>query len=318
MQVRGIDVSVYQKNVDYNKVKASGIDFVIIRAGFGRSVSQKDKQFETHYKNAKAAGLGVGAYWYSYAMSPADAEQEAKAFLEVVKGKQFDYPVYYDVEEGKQFALGKTAVSNIIKAFLSTVEAAGYWVGLYCSTYYLNTYVTEDIRNRYAIWVAQYSKSCSYKGQHGIWQYGVAGNSKWDTFSTKAVSGVNGECDLDYCYIDYPSAIKGAGLNGYNKVNVVVTPAVTTKTVDEVAQEVIDGKWGNGNERKSKLESAGYDYSAVQAKVNNLVKKKSVDELAKEVIAGKWGVGDARKKALTVAGYDYSAVQKRVNQLMKK
>lgn len=94
-----------------------------------------------------------------------------------------------------------------------------------------------------------------------------------------------------------------------------------TKTVDEIAQEVIAGKWGTGDTRKTKLTAAGYDYSTVQAKVNAILKGnpvKSVTEVAKEVIAGKWGNGDERKKKLTQAGYDFNAVQKKVNELLKK
>ena len=89
-----------------------------------------------------------------------------------------------------------------------------------------------------------------------------------------------------------------------------------------VAKEVIAGKWGNGDDRKKKLQAAGYDYAAVQAEVNRLAKggsskKKSVTAVAKEAIAGKWGNGDARKKKLQAAGYDYNAVQKEVNRLLK-
>ena len=96
---------------------------------------------------------------------------------------------------------------------------------------------------------------------------------------------------------------------------------VSSKSIDELAQEVIQGKWGNGEERKNRLISAGYDYSAVQAKVNELMggieSTKSVDQLAREVIYGYWGNGQDRKNRLTAAGYDYSAVQNRVNELLK-
>ena len=113
--------------------------------------------------------------------------------------------------------------------------------------------------------------------------------------------------------------IRGFGVPKYTSKTVTTTK----KTVAEVAQEVIQGLWGNGDDRKTKLTNAGYNYSEVQSKVNELLSgkttttaKKTVDELAKEVINGKWGNGDARKKALTDAGYDYSAVQQKVNQLM--
>ena len=104
-------------------------------------------------------------------------------------------------------------------------------------------------------------------------------------------------------------------------VNAKNTPVL--KSIDEVAQEVLDGKWGNGTARKTALTNAGYDYAKVQAKVNELVKAKntpalkSIDEVAKEVLNGKWGNGTARKKALTEAGYDYAKVQAKVNELVK-
>ena len=97
--IKGIDVSSWQGNIDFGKVKASGIDFVIIRAGYGREVSQIDKCFVQNYNAAKVAGLDVGAYWYSYADSAEDAVKEAKACMEVIKGKKFEYPIYFDLEK---------------------------------------------------------------------------------------------------------------------------------------------------------------------------------------------------------------------------
>ena len=97
-------------------------------------------------------------------------------------------------------------------------------------------------------------------------------------------------------------------------------PGTGKKSVEAVAKEVLAGKWGNGEDRKKRLQAAGYDYPAVQAKVNELVKssnKKSVEAVAKEVIAGKWGNGENRKKKLQAAGYDYGAVQRKVNELMR-
>ena len=113
MKVTAIDVSYCQTGVDYNKVKNSGIDAVIIRAGFGKETYQKDSEFETHYRNAKRAGLAVGVYWYSYAYSVAEAKQEAKVCLECIKGKTLELPVYYDLEESGQTRLGMSALTNI-------------------------------------------------------------------------------------------------------------------------------------------------------------------------------------------------------------
>ena len=209
MTKNGIDVSKHQGTIDWKKVKSSGkVEFAIIRAGYGKVITQKDPKFETNYAQCRANGIPVGAYWYSYALSVDEARQEAKVFLEVIKGKQFEYPVYFDLEEKKQFALGKAKCSEIAKAFLETVEKAGYFVGLYMSKSPLETYITEEIRNRYAVWVAHYCVlQTSYSGQFGMWQ-------KSDT---ETVSGISGNVDLDECYQNYPVIIKNAGLNGFSK-----------------------------------------------------------------------------------------------------
>ncbi|MDE5754396.1 MAG: glycoside hydrolase family 25 protein, partial [Oscillospiraceae bacterium] len=209
MLCKGIDVSRHQGNIDWKKVRNSGkVDFAILRAGYGKVISQKDSKFEEYYAQCNANQIPVGTYWYSYAMSEWEARQEAEVFLQVIQGKQFAYPVYFDLEEPKQFALGKTKCSSIAKAFLETVENAGYFVGLYMSKSALESYITEEIRNRYAVWVAHYGvNKTSYAGQFGMWQ-------KSDTGS---VSGISGNVDLDECYQDYPALIQNAGLNGFVK-----------------------------------------------------------------------------------------------------
>lgn len=320
--IKGIDVSSWQGNIDFAKVKASGIDFVIIRAGYGRETRQNDNCFEVNYRNAKAAGLDVGAYWYSYADSAEDTVKEAKACMEVIKGKKFEFPIYFDLEEQSQFAKGRNFCDSIIKAFCGELEKNGYLAGLYCSTYYLNNYISNAIAGKYALWVAQYNYRCTYTAnKYGIWQYSSEGR----------INGISGNVDMDYCYTDYPNIVKNGGYNGYKKTTAKKTTAtekkttstattVKKKTVDELAKEVIVGKWAAGDERKQKLIAAGYDYSKVQARVNELMVNqtlKSVDEIAKEVIQGKWGNGDERKQKLISSGYDYGKVQARVNELMK-
>ena len=210
MSMRGIDVSTYQRNVDYKKLKAAGVQFVIIRAGFGDVISyphQKDPMFESHYSAAKAAGLHVGAYWYSYATTVAGAKREAQGFLQTIKGKQFDMPVYIDLEERSQFNTGRTNCSAMVKAFCDTLEAANYWAGLYISRSPLQDYITTDVANKYSLWVAEYASRCNYSGTVDIWQY----------TSSARYNGYNGNLDADICYKDYPALIKAAGKNGYPK-----------------------------------------------------------------------------------------------------
>ena len=216
--LKGIDVSYCQNEVDWDTAKASGlVDFAILRAGYGRETSQVDTQFERNYAACKRLGIPCGAYWFSYAMSADEAKREAQVFLQTIKGKSFEYPVYMDLELAKQFALGKAACSAIVDAFLSVLEQSGYYAGLYCSTYYLDNYLSDSIKSRYTVWCAQYASKCTYQNPYGIWQYNVAGNEEYDIIGQKSIPGIIGECDMDYCYTDYPAIIKAAGLNGFAK-----------------------------------------------------------------------------------------------------
>lgn len=198
---KGIDISYCQTQVTWSEVTA---EFVIVKAG---QRDFTDPMFESHYKGAKAAGIPVGAYWYLDALTVEDAQKEADAFIQRLSGKQFEYPVFLDLENESQFQLGKKKVSELIRAFLERVEKAGYWVGLYMSKSQLENYVEDDIKIRYCIWLAQWDVSKpTYGGAYGIWQYKVG-----------KAAGIKGDCDLDYSYVDYPAQIKAKGLNGYGK-----------------------------------------------------------------------------------------------------
>lgn len=206
--MNGIDISKHNGSIDWQKVKASGkVDFAIVRAGFGKWGTQKDEKFEANYNGAKAVGIPVGAYWYSYAMSESEARQEADVFLKIIKGKQFEFPVYYDVEEAKQFALGKEKISAIIRAFLEKVESAGYYVGLYGSKSSLSTHTADDIKNRYTIWLAHWVNQTNYSGAYAVWQYSEKGS----------VPGISGNVDLNVCNTDFPAIIPPGGFNGFPK-----------------------------------------------------------------------------------------------------
>ena len=219
--MKGIDVSVHNGKIDWQKVRAAGIDFAILRAGYGRLASQRDNRFEENYAGAKAAGIPVGAYWYSYAMSEDEARLEADVFLSVIKGKQFEFPVYYDVEEKKQFDLGKEKVSAIMRAFLERVESAGYFTGLYGCASSLTTHTADDIKSRYTIWLAHWCNQTNYSGAYGIWQHSEKGS----------VDGINGNVDLDICYKDFPTVIKNKGLNGWAKSSTPAPDVLDTATV---------------------------------------------------------------------------------------
>ena len=196
----GIDVSKYQDTIDWPTV-AQNKYFAIIRAGYG--FGHIDNFYEHNYEQAKAAGVKVGAYWYSYAGSVSDAEQEAYYVVQALKGKQFEWPIYYDIEEKSIFEAG--IANDIAKAFCNILEANKYYCGIYCSTYYLNTYFNDDVKNRYTIWLAHWDVDVpTYKGDYKVWQY-----------TKGTVPGINGDCDLDKGYLDFEPVMKENGLNGY-------------------------------------------------------------------------------------------------------
>lgn len=219
----GIDVSYAQGYINWAKVKT---DFVIMRIGYGRLTSQTDVQFANNYLGCQKYGIPKGGYWYAYATTPADAINEAKACLAIIKGKKFEYPIYYDIEESKILNTGKENVTAIAKAFCSTLEKAGYFVGIYSTRSALENHFTDDIKKRYAVWLANVAdgngnplNSTGYKGSYGMWQYSWVGK----------VNGINGNVDSDRGYIDYPSTIKSKGLNGYKKA----TATPKQKTIEQ-------------------------------------------------------------------------------------
>lgn len=231
---KGIDVSQWQGNIDFNKVKADGVDFVIIRAGYGKVASQKDPFFDSNYESAKRAGLGVGVYWYSYADSVESAMQEAKTCLDIIKGKTFEYPIYFDIEENSQFNRGKAFCSSITRTFCDTLEKAGYWAGIYTGRFAINTYFDDEIKSgkRYALWIAEWASILSFTGDCGMWQSSDKGK----------VNGIAGNVDMDVCYVDYPALIKNAGLNGFSKSTTTSAPATPVKPTQTATKTIKAGQ----------------------------------------------------------------------------
>ncbi|MDE6131746.1 MAG: glycoside hydrolase family 25 protein [Oscillospiraceae bacterium] len=203
-----IDVSKHNGTINWSDVKKDGIEGVIIRAGHGKLASQKDPMFETNYKGALTAGLHIGAYWYSYAVTAAEAKNEAEVFLEAIKGKKFDLPVYLDIEDKTQVPLGKKVCTDIVNTFMGVLEAAGYFAGVYSFDSFFGSNLEAAVRSRYALWVARVENVApAYAPEWGMHQYSWKGK----------VSGINGDVDMDNCIKDYPTVIKNSGLNGYSK-----------------------------------------------------------------------------------------------------
>ena len=498
VKLKGIDVSKWQGSIDWAKVAGDGVKFAMIRLGYGSkdgTACGVDGYYQKNVEGALKNGIAVGCYFYSYALTVEAVKKEAAFTIQQLakyKGRIL-YPIAFDIEDSTQAGLGKKTLTDMVTAFCSALEAAGYYASFYCNADWARNRLDMQALARFDFWLAQWASAPSYTGHSfGMWQSSSKGK----------VSGISGNVDMDTAFVDYEAATKQNRLNGYTggspaagagnggnmneRQNFVTTaasfigckeadgshrqiidiynshkplargyavkytdawcatfvsamaikcgltdiiptecgcgqmiqlfqklgawqendaytpqpgdvifydwddsgagdntgwpdhvgivesvngssmkviegnmsdsvgrrtmqvngryirgyglpkfkgdaassgntggkPASGTgkKTVAQLADEVLAGKWGNGPDRKNRLTAAGYDYNAVQnavnAKLSGQKAKKSNTEIAKEVIAGKWGNGADRKKRLEAAGYNYAAVQQIVNKLI--
>ena len=207
--LRGIDVSRWQGTINWNLVKESGISFAILKAGGSDEGCYTDPTFERNYAGAKAAGIPVGAYYYvgPLCTSKEAGIADAQRFLNIIKGKTFEYPIAFDMEESNVASLGKERVSQIAKAFCDRMENYGYYVSIYANKHWLENYFTDEIFNNYDIWLAQWGNKPTFQKTYGMWQKSAKGR----------VEGIQGYVDLNEAYKHYPSIMKYNGLNGFEK-----------------------------------------------------------------------------------------------------
>ena len=246
-----IDVSEHQGVIDWEKVMPH-IDGAILRCGYGSDYEhQDDEQFKRNADECTRLGIPFGVYLYSYAKTTDRAKSEAAHVLRLIKGYKLAYPVYLDLEEnGTQDGAVERA-----RVFGEIIEKAGYWCGIYANLNWWENHLPG--LDRFTKWVAQYYKECEYTGSHlDIWQYTSKGN----------VPGIKGNVDMNECYRDLPAESLGGA-----KVE-EVNPEPVKKSVSELVEEILDGKWGNGDDRKKRLTAAGYDYETVQNAVNKKLK----------------------------------------------
>lgn len=201
----GIDVSKHQGTINWDAVAADpSVQFAILRAGYGRYESQKDPTFERNYAECKRLGIPVGAYWYSYAVNSADAATEGRLFAKVLAGKQFEYPVYFDQEDGSIPPMQRTACAL---AFFGAMGAAWY-KGYYSYTAWMPSVDLAAIRQHCdTVWLADYRANPDQTIQRDMHQYTSSGT----------VTGIGGRVDCNRAYVDFPALIKGAGKNGFEK-----------------------------------------------------------------------------------------------------
>ena len=238
----GIDISTYQRNIDYDTV-AQNIDFAILRVGFGVTylpTSQKDMQFENHY-NGLSGKVPIGAYYYAYANAIGEGIREAENCLRYLNNKKLELPIYYDLEDNSM-----RYINEVAREFVDTIKAAGYKAGIYCNMDWAINKIDLSKFQDCSIWIAMYGLNTGIipnnrpSINYDVWQYTSRGN----------INGINGNVDINIANDDYL-------LDNTNK-----------KTNEEIANEVISGLWGNGDDRRTRLLNAGYDYNIIQNIVN--------------------------------------------------
>ena len=265
----GLDISEHQAGMDLQLIKNAGFDYVIIRAGvkLNAGSNRKDYNFEDFYKQARKVGLDVGTYYYSQAKSKSEAIEEAKCFLEYIKGKTFEYPVYLDFESSSvRDALGSSSskATEICYAFMDTMRDAGYLVGLYgYASWFDDGYsgwmaskLNNDIGKKYEFWMANYfnnmkpenTKTANYKNKYGMYQYTSSRTlAGWKEGQPEDKRGL----DHNVCYKDYPAIVKQYGFNGYEPGGTVETEKPTE------AETVAVNKYAITNDIKKVKEHIG-------------------------------------------------------------
>ena len=264
----GVDISAWQKGFNLKNAWNEGFTYVIIKAGGADAKNPyKDSQFENFYTQARAGAWKIGAYYFGCAFSTADAVKEATHFISLLQGKAITH-VYYDVE-GAMLNQGYQHLTEIIQTFCQTMINAGYACGIYTSESHFNSRFNDALLIMFPHWVARYSSKAPTLKSIAlveIWQYGGSTNYIRDP---KIAGTVVDQDQINIEWVDTPLEQK--------PVEVIAQPK---KNVDQLANEVLAGLWGNGIVRRIKLTMAGYDYYTVQRYVEDIIaqRKKSGKE----------------------------------------
>ena len=193
--LKGIDVSAWQKTVDWSTIAAQGTDFALIRTGYGKTAPevQTDAYFATNFDGATRNGIKVGVYHYSYAENVEDAIAEANFCLSILNGRSLDYPVFYDIEDTVHRTMDKELMADVVEAFCTRMEEAGYRTGIYSSVSIFNSNLASPRLDKYDRWVASWGKDVpNFDKAYTIWQYAYG-----------TLPGVDGNVDLNYSFKDY-------------------------------------------------------------------------------------------------------------------
>lgn len=269
----GIDVSRWQKGFNLANAVKEGFTYCIAKTGGADGSYYRDSCFDNFYSQAKANGMKIGAYYFGCAFSTADAIKEANYFIQYLQGKDIVH-VYYDVE-GSMLNQGYQHLTEIIATFCQTMINNGYACGIYTSESHFNSRFNDSALVMFPHWVARYSSRAPKLNSIApveIWQYGGSINYIRDP----KIAGTTVDQDqINIEWADAPAL----------EVKPVVV-AVQDKTVDQLANEVLAGLWGNGTIRQARLTLSGYDYKAVQKRVNEIVESRKESEKAYIVVKG--------------------------------
>lgn len=261
MSYKGIDVSHYNQPIDWNKVKGQ-IDFAILKLG-NIGDNKKfwlDDTFEKNYAECKRLEIPIGVYLYCYCNDSANSKVAGQEVAKYLADKPLELPVYIDMEDNEIKPEGKQKLTEIVIAFNTEIEKAGIWAGVYANLDWWKNYLDKNkLIPRFTSWIAHidYTKNQNkYEGKYDMFQYSWKGK-------VNGITGNNGDVDMNILYRDLLKEINQ---------NTTPAPKPEKKSIDILAGEVINGLWGNGEDRKQRLTNAGYNYQEVQNKVNEILK----------------------------------------------
>ena len=256
-EVLGIDVSHHNGRIDWQAVARDNKKFAIMKCQYEAQSHRIDETFNYNYEEAGKYGIARGVYIYIARASMADPVADAQSLLNHLKGRKLEYGIWLDLEDKTVEVKGKAYIRNLAYQYADIFIKAGYYVGIYCNRDWYIRLIHDDLKRDFDFWIARYPRNdtgiynptSSLKPSANIavaWQYSSKGN----------VAGIKTRTDLN---VDYDGVVS------------LIAQAPLKKSIDEIAHEVLENKWGTGHTRKKMLTMAGYDYKAVQSKVNEII-----------------------------------------------
>ena len=259
----GIDVSHYQGEIDWKKVKDQNIDFAILKCMYEAQSHRIDETFENNYRKCGVYGISRGVYIFIGRASIADPQADAKALLRHLNDRPLEYGIWLDYESEHLRRAGKKKIEEMTHIYADAFRAAGYYVGIYCNKDWYDNVIPASLRSEYEFWIARYPKNDvgAYNPRSSLrpsyfsavaWQYSSKGH----------VDGISPVVDLD---VDYDGIVNLIAKTPYKK------------TYEEIVKEVLEGKWGTKDTKPTReklLTMAGYDYKVIRQMINNIYAKK--------------------------------------------